>query len=64
VFYSHYKCPDIAKVNPKISFGFGCDLGSGDNDHGIKFDIGKQKEMAPSILSPFSRTVATTIAIR
>ncbi len=58
------KLADIIELNSKISIGFGYDLRLGDNEHGIIFDIGMQQEMAPSILSPFSRIIATTITVR
>jgi hypothetical protein len=58
------KISDIIELNSKISMGFGYNLVIGNDRHGLTFDIGMQQEIAPSILMPYSRIVATTITIR
>jgi len=55
---------DIIELNAKLALGFGYQYDIGSNGRAIIFDIGMQQEMKPSLVSPFSRIIATTITLK
>jgi len=55
---------DIIELNAKLALGFGYQYDIGRNGRAIIFDIGVQQEMKPSLVSPFSRIIATTITLK
>jgi hypothetical protein len=55
---------DILELNSKVSLRFGYKYGLGRNGHAIIFDIGMLQKIKPSLVSPFSRIIATTITLK
>ena len=54
---------ELYKLNSKGSIGFGHTWFFKNNTHGLTIDMALQQEVYPSLQSPFSRIIATTITI-